>query len=57
MPDGSPAIAQTPEDLRAKVAAQVIDARPSFFRLEAQLPKQGRTDTPEGGRRRSNQRR
>ena len=51
MPDGSPAIApgtiaQSPEDLRAKVKAQVIDAKPSFFRLEAQLPKQGRTDTP-----------
>lgn len=46
MPDGSPAIAQNPEDLRAKVAAQVVDAKPSFFKLEAQLPKQGRTDTP-----------
>ncbi|HTQ33304.1 MAG TPA: cupin domain-containing protein [Stellaceae bacterium] len=45
-PDGSPAIAQSPEDLRAKVAEQAVDARPSFFRLEAQLPKQGRTDTP-----------
>lgn len=45
-PDGSPAIAQNPEDLRAKVAAQVIDAKPSFFKLEAQLPRQGRTDTP-----------
>jgi len=45
-PDGSPAIAQSPEDLRAKVASQIVDAKPSFFRLEAQLPKQGRTDTP-----------
>jgi mannose-6-phosphate isomerase-like protein (cupin superfamily) len=45
-PDGSPMIAQSPEDLHAKVTAQVIDAKPSFFRLEAQLPKQGRTDTP-----------
>jgi hypothetical protein len=32
--------------LRAKVKAQVADAKPSFFKLEAQLPKQGRTDTP-----------
>jgi mannose-6-phosphate isomerase-like protein (cupin superfamily) len=45
-PDGSLAIAQTPEDLRAKVKAQVVDAKPSFFKLEAQLPQQGRTDTP-----------
>jgi mannose-6-phosphate isomerase-like protein (cupin superfamily) len=45
-PDGSLAIAQTPEDLRAKVKAQVVDAKPSFFKLEAQLPQQGLTDTP-----------
>jgi len=45
-PDGSPAIARSPEDLRAKVAAQVAGGKPSFFTLEAQLPKQGRTDTP-----------
>jgi mannose-6-phosphate isomerase-like protein (cupin superfamily) len=45
-PDGSVTIAQTPEELRAKVAAQVADAKPSFFKLAAQLPKQGRTDTP-----------
>jgi len=45
-PDGSPLIAQNPEDLRAKVAAQAVDAKPSFFKLEAQLPKRGRTDTP-----------
>ena len=45
-PDGSPAIARSPEDLRAKVAAQVVGGKPSFFTLEAQLPKQGRTDTP-----------
>jgi mannose-6-phosphate isomerase-like protein (cupin superfamily) len=45
-PDGSPLIAQSPEDLRAKVASQVVAAKPSFFKLEAQLPKQGRTDMP-----------
>jgi mannose-6-phosphate isomerase-like protein (cupin superfamily) len=45
-PDGSPLITQSSEDLRARVASQVVDAKPSFFKLEAQLPKQGRTDTP-----------
>jgi mannose-6-phosphate isomerase-like protein (cupin superfamily) len=46
MPDGTVALAQSPEDLRARVSAQVVDAKPSFFRLEAQLPQQGRTDAP-----------
>jgi mannose-6-phosphate isomerase-like protein (cupin superfamily) len=45
-PDGSPVFAQSPEDLRAKVTAQIVDAKPSFFKLDARLPKQGRTDTP-----------
>jgi mannose-6-phosphate isomerase-like protein (cupin superfamily) len=45
-PDGTETIAKGPEDLCAKVRSQVVDAKPSFFRLEAQLPKQGRTDTP-----------
>src|SRR5947209_12988547 len=45
-PDGTVNIAQSPEDLRAKVNAQVVEGKPAFFRLEAQLPKQGRTDTP-----------
>src|SRR6266576_3679883 len=45
-PDGTATIAQSPEDLRAKVNAQVIQGKPAFFKLEAQLPKQGRTDTP-----------
>ena len=45
-PDGTATIAKSPEDLRAKLRSQVVDAKPSFFRLEAQLPKQGRTDTP-----------
>jgi len=44
--DGSAGIAYSPEDLRARVKSQVVDAKPSFFRLQAQLPKQGRTDTP-----------
>jgi mannose-6-phosphate isomerase-like protein (cupin superfamily) len=45
-PDRTTNIAQTAEDLRAKVKAQVVETKPSFFRLEAQLPRQGRTDTP-----------
>lgn len=45
-PDGTAAIAQSPEDLRAKLARQTVEARPAFFKLEAQLPQQGRTDTP-----------
>jgi hypothetical protein len=28
-PDGSPVIAQSPEDLRTKVAAQIVGAKPS----------------------------
>ncbi len=44
--DGSIAFAQTPDDMHAKLKAQQADARPSFFRLQAQLPQQGRTDTP-----------
>ena len=45
-PDGTTNIAKSPEDLRAKVQSQVVGSKPSFFKLEAQLPKQGRTDTP-----------
>src|SRR5271156_2074276 len=45
-PDGTVNVAQSPEDLRAKVNAQVVEGKPAFFRLEAQLPQQGRTDTP-----------
>jgi hypothetical protein len=39
-------VAQNPEDLRAKVKTQTVEGKPAFFKLEAQLPKQGRTDTP-----------
>ena len=45
-PDGTVTIAQSPEDLRASVKAQIVEGKPTFFKLEAQLPKQGRTDTP-----------
>jgi hypothetical protein len=45
-PEGTPAIARSPEDLRAKVKAQAVDVKPAFFKLEARLPQQGRTDTP-----------
>ena len=44
-PDGTATIAQNPEDLRAKVKTQIVEGKPTFFKLEAQLPKQGRTDT------------
>jgi hypothetical protein len=45
-PDGTATIAQSPEDLRAKVNIQIVEGTPTFFKLQAQLPKQGRTDTP-----------
>ena len=40
-PDGTVNIAQSPEDLRAKVNAQVLEENPTFFRLEAQLSARG----------------
>jgi len=40
-PDGTVNIAQSPEDLRAKVNAQVLEGNPTFFRLEAQLSAAG----------------
>jgi mannose-6-phosphate isomerase-like protein (cupin superfamily) len=53
MPDDSSATATTPdfakssEELHRTIDAQVKDgAKPSFFRLKAQLPKLGRTNTP-----------
>jgi len=45
-PDGTATIAQSPEDLRNKVNTQIVEGKPTFFKLQAQLPKQGRTDTP-----------
>ena len=45
-PDGTATIAQSPENLRAKVKEQAAEGKPTFFKLEAQLPQQGRTDTP-----------
>jgi quercetin dioxygenase-like cupin family protein len=45
-PDGTATVAQSPEYLRAKVKAEIVEGKPTFFKLEAQLPKQGRTDTP-----------
>jgi mannose-6-phosphate isomerase-like protein (cupin superfamily) len=45
-PDGTVSITESPEDFRAKVTAQVVEGKPTFFKLEAQLPQQGRTDTP-----------
>jgi hypothetical protein len=34
-PDGTVKITQSPEDLRAKVNAQVLEGNPTFFKLEA----------------------
>src|SRR5207253_2949458 len=45
-PDGTANVARSPEDLRSKVKAQAVEGKPAFFKLEAQLPQQGRTDTP-----------
>jgi mannose-6-phosphate isomerase-like protein (cupin superfamily) len=45
-PDGPATIAQSPEDLRASVKAHIVEGKPTFFKLEAQVPKQGRADTP-----------
>ena len=45
-PDGTATIMQSPEDLRASGEAEIVEGKPTFFKLEAQLPKQGRTDTP-----------
>jgi hypothetical protein len=42
-PDGTATIAQSPEDLRASVTAQIVEGKPTFFKLEAQLPKRGRS--------------
>src|SRR5437899_12471238 len=45
-PDGTANVARSPEDLRSKIKAQIVEGEPAFFKLEAQLPEQGRTDTP-----------
>lgn len=39
-------IANSTAEMRASIAAQAGAAGPSFFHLRAQLPRQGRTDTP-----------
>jgi mannose-6-phosphate isomerase-like protein (cupin superfamily) len=43
--DGDQSFASTPEDLRDRLSEQSVANKPSFFRLRAQLPRQGRTDT------------
>ena len=45
-PDATATIAQSLGDVRAKGGAQIVDAKPTFFKLEARLPQQGRSDTP-----------
>jgi mannose-6-phosphate isomerase-like protein (cupin superfamily) len=40
-------IVEGPEDMRAQIDAQAsVKNQPTFFHLRAQLPRQGRTDTP-----------
>lgn len=40
-------IVQSTDDMRAQIEAQAaVTGQPSFFHLRAQLPRQGRTDTP-----------
>lgn len=41
-----PSIANSTDELRASIAEQSRSAAPTFFHLRAQLPRQGRTDTP-----------
>ena len=45
-PDGTATIAQSPEELRAKWRRRSSMRGRAFFKLEAQLPQQGCTDTP-----------
>jgi len=45
-PDGTANIAQSSEALRDKIKAQIVEAKPTFFKLERSFRKQGRTDTP-----------
>ena len=40
-------IVEGTEDMRAQIDAQAsVKGQPTFFHLSAQLPRQGRTDTP-----------
>ena len=39
-------VAKSTQDLAATLNSQIRPGQPSFFRLGAMLPKQGRTDTP-----------
>lgn len=40
-------VVQSTDDMRAQIEAQAaVKGQPSFFHLRAQLPRQGRTDTP-----------
>jgi mannose-6-phosphate isomerase-like protein (cupin superfamily) len=42
----STGIANSTEEMRAVIASQAAATGPTFFHLRAQLPRQGRTDTP-----------
>ena len=46
MADDARAIPETSDDLHAAIEARSRDGAPSFFKLEAQLPLDGRTNIP-----------
>jgi mannose-6-phosphate isomerase-like protein (cupin superfamily) len=46
MPDTQPSFAKDPKEMEATLAGQIREGQPTFFRMQAQLPSQGRTDTP-----------
>jgi mannose-6-phosphate isomerase-like protein (cupin superfamily) len=46
MPDAAESYVQDPQAMRQVLQGKIKSAQPTFFKLEAQLPTQGRTDTP-----------
>jgi mannose-6-phosphate isomerase-like protein (cupin superfamily) len=46
MQDIPDSYAKDPQEMYATLASKIKDGRPTFFRVRAQLPSQGRTDTP-----------
>ncbi len=46
MSETQPTYARTPKEMEATLASQIRQGQPTFFQMQAQLPSQGRTDTP-----------
>jgi mannose-6-phosphate isomerase-like protein (cupin superfamily) len=46
MQETQPTFAKTPKDMEIALAQQIRQGQPTFFHMQAQLPSQGRTDTP-----------